>query len=113
MPTEPTKAEPPKRKRRWFQFSLSELLLAVTLCAAACWVFVDRRRIIHERDDLIHARDDAVQKLKALSRQVGEYKAQAKGAEDEAGELAQQAAAESSQYKEQIKLLKAVIRDSK
>ena len=26
MPTEPTKAEPPKRQRRWFQFSLRTLV---------------------------------------------------------------------------------------
>ena len=31
MQTEPTKAEPPKRKRRWFQFSLRTQLIVVTL----------------------------------------------------------------------------------
>ena len=31
MEAEPTKAEPPKRKRRWFQFSLRTLMIAVTL----------------------------------------------------------------------------------
>jgi hypothetical protein len=29
MQTEPTEADPPKRKRRWFQFSLRTLLLVV------------------------------------------------------------------------------------
>jgi hypothetical protein len=33
MPTEPPKAEPPKRKRRWFQFSLRSLMIVVTLLA--------------------------------------------------------------------------------
>jgi hypothetical protein len=27
MQTEPSKADPPKRKRRWFQFSLRSLLI--------------------------------------------------------------------------------------
>ena len=31
METEPTKVEPPNRKRRWFQFSLRTLLIGVTL----------------------------------------------------------------------------------
>jgi hypothetical protein len=31
MQTDPSKAEPPKRKRRWFQFSLCTLLIVVTL----------------------------------------------------------------------------------
>jgi hypothetical protein len=35
MQTEPSEAEPPKRKRRWFQFSLRALLV-VTLLAVAC-----------------------------------------------------------------------------
>ncbi len=36
MPTEPSKAEPPNCKRRWFQFSLRTLLVGVTLLAVAC-----------------------------------------------------------------------------
>jgi hypothetical protein len=34
LEVEPPKAEPSKRKRRWFQFSLRTLLIAFTLCAA-------------------------------------------------------------------------------
>jgi hypothetical protein len=34
MQTEPSKADPPKRNRRWFQFSLRTLLIGVTLLAA-------------------------------------------------------------------------------
>src|SRR6516225_1917245 len=33
MEAEPPKAELPKRKRRWFQFSLRTLMIGVTLCA--------------------------------------------------------------------------------
>jgi hypothetical protein len=33
MEAEPLKAEPPKRKRRWFQFSLRTLLIVVTVVA--------------------------------------------------------------------------------
>jgi hypothetical protein len=33
MQTEPPKADAPKRKRRWFQFSLRSLLIVVTLTA--------------------------------------------------------------------------------
>ena len=36
MQTEPPKADPPKRKRRWFQFSLRSLLILVTLLAVVC-----------------------------------------------------------------------------
>jgi hypothetical protein len=35
MEAEPSKAEPPKRKRRWFQFSLRTLMIVVTLLAVA------------------------------------------------------------------------------
>ncbi len=35
MQTEPPKAEPPKRKRRRFQYSLRTLLIAVALLAVA------------------------------------------------------------------------------
>ena len=36
METEPTKAEPPKRKRRWFQFSLRTLLVFTAVVAVTC-----------------------------------------------------------------------------
>jgi hypothetical protein len=42
MEAEPTIAAPPKRKRRWFQFSLRTLLLGVTLVAAACGYLAPR-----------------------------------------------------------------------
>jgi hypothetical protein len=38
MEAEPSKADPPKRKRRWFQFSLRTLLIGVTLfCIFGAW----------------------------------------------------------------------------
>jgi hypothetical protein len=36
METEPPKADPPKSKRRWFQFSLRTLLIGVTLLTISC-----------------------------------------------------------------------------
>ena len=51
MEAEPNKAEPPKRKRRWYQFSLRSLMIGVTLLALACWAILDRQRLIHERDE--------------------------------------------------------------
>jgi hypothetical protein len=47
MQTEPPKAEPPKRKRRWFQFSLRALLIFTVICAvAAGWLgeTIERKR---------------------------------------------------------------------
>jgi hypothetical protein len=48
MQTEPPEAEPPKRKRRWFQFSLLSLLIFTMACAVgAAWVAreMERKRI--------------------------------------------------------------------
>jgi hypothetical protein len=48
MQTEPPKAEPPKRKRRWFQFSFRTLLILTVPCAVgAAWVAreMERKRI--------------------------------------------------------------------
>ena len=40
MQSEPPQADPPKRKRRWFQFSLRSLLIGVTVLAVICAVGV-------------------------------------------------------------------------
>jgi type VI protein secretion system component VasK len=53
MEAEPPVAAEPKRKRRWFQFSLRTLMIAVTLLAVACWVVADRARLIRERDEAL------------------------------------------------------------
>jgi hypothetical protein len=39
MESEPPTVEPPKRKRRWFQFSLRTLLVVVALIAVGCFWF--------------------------------------------------------------------------
>ena len=36
METEPPEADPPKRKRRWFQFSLRTLMIFTIIVAVAC-----------------------------------------------------------------------------
>ena len=36
MQSEPTKAEPPKRKRRWYQFSLRSLMIFTLIVAIPC-----------------------------------------------------------------------------
>jgi hypothetical protein len=53
METEPPKAEPPRRKRRWFQFSLRTLLIGVTLLAVACAYVAWQARIVRERRALL------------------------------------------------------------
>ena len=53
MDAEPTKADPPKRKRRWFQFSLRTLLIAVTVLAVVCGYAAWQAKIVHERKALL------------------------------------------------------------
>jgi hypothetical protein len=50
MQTEPPKAEPPKRNRRWFQFSLRSLTIGVTLLAVPCAYVGYNLNWIRERD---------------------------------------------------------------
>jgi Tfp pilus assembly protein FimT len=38
MHAEPPKVDPPKRKRRWFQYSLRSLLIVVAIAAVQCAV---------------------------------------------------------------------------
>ncbi len=42
-------SKPPKRKRRWFQFSLRTLLIGVTLLAVACAYVGWQAKIVRER----------------------------------------------------------------
>jgi hypothetical protein len=51
METEPSKAEPPKRKRRWFQFSLRTLLIVVTLLAVACRYVGSQVKFLRDRHE--------------------------------------------------------------
>jgi hypothetical protein len=49
MEAEPLKTEPPKRKRRWYQFSLRTLMIVVTLLAVPCAYVAHEARIVAER----------------------------------------------------------------
>jgi hypothetical protein len=50
MQTEPPKAEPPKRKRRWYQFSLRTLMIGVTLFCVVVGGYVGwQAKIVRER----------------------------------------------------------------
>ena len=56
MQSEPPQADPPNRKRRWFQFSLRTLMIGVTLLAVLCGWFgmkVERARKRHEAVEAI------------------------------------------------------------
>jgi hypothetical protein len=60
MQTEPIKADPPKRKRRWFQFSLRTVIVVVTIVSVQCAVCLpmlrewqQRRQQEAEIDELI------------------------------------------------------------
>ena len=46
MQTEPPGADPPKRTRRWFQFSLRTLMIGVTLLAVASGYVACEARIV-------------------------------------------------------------------
>jgi hypothetical protein len=52
MQTEPPIADPPKRKRRWFQFRLRTLMVVVTIMAAGCAWIAHEGRIVQERTAL-------------------------------------------------------------
>jgi len=54
MESEPPKAEPPKRGRRWYQFSLRTLLIVVTLLAIPCAYLSWQAKIVAERRRLLH-----------------------------------------------------------
>jgi hypothetical protein len=49
MQTEPPIADPPKRKRRWFQFRLRTLMFVVTIAGVGCAWIAHEGRIVQER----------------------------------------------------------------
>ena len=55
MEAEPHNAEPPKRKRRWFQFRLRTLMIGVTLLAVVCGYIAWQKKIVNERSSIIPA----------------------------------------------------------
>jgi len=80
MQTEPSKAGPPKLKRRWCQFSLRTLMIGVTLVAALCPVCIPALRRWLEHNDAIVAIDpyltadvfaNTTEKLKRVRRHDG------------------------------------------
>jgi hypothetical protein len=52
MQSEPPNAASPKRQRRWFQFSLRTLMIAVTLVAIAAWYVRSEANFVNERKEL-------------------------------------------------------------
>jgi hypothetical protein len=67
MQTEPPKADPPKRNRRWFQFSLRDLLALVALAALACAIAFP---MIRKRQRNRAIKKKADEALKALIKPV-------------------------------------------
>jgi hypothetical protein len=49
MQIEPRQPDAPKRKRRWFQFSLRTLMIGVTLLAMVCGYVGRQTKIVRER----------------------------------------------------------------
>jgi hypothetical protein len=52
MEVEPSRADSPKRKRRWFQFSLRSLLIVVAVTAVACAWFAHEAHAVQQRKTL-------------------------------------------------------------
>ena len=72
MLTDPPKAEPPQRKRRWFQFSLRSLLVIVAVVAVQCGICLPMLREWQRQSD----QTERDQKMRAViaaweARQVG------------------------------------------
>jgi NTF2 fold immunity protein len=69
-------ANGPKRRRRWFQFSLRSLMIGVTLLAIVCGattsVVRDWLRLIRERDDAMQKEAYTSRRLDALSAEFHE-----------------------------------------
>ena len=59
MQTEPRKAEPPKRERRWFQFSLRTLMIVTVVCAIGSARVAQKIERKHQEQAAV----DAIRKL--------------------------------------------------
>ena len=52
MEAEPPRADPPKRKRRWFQFSLRTMMIVVAVTAVACAYLAHEAHAVQQRKSL-------------------------------------------------------------
>jgi hypothetical protein len=72
MQTEPPKADAPKRKRRWFQFSLRTMMIVVTLLAiyfgSISWLIHEREQLSHDRDAWREQAEEAQRRIRYLSQ---------------------------------------------
>jgi hypothetical protein len=71
MPTEPSTAEPPKRQRRWCQFSLRTLFVILTIVAVQSAVCLPMLREWQSRRERTHS---LVERLKAVVIITGGYR---------------------------------------
>jgi hypothetical protein len=58
MQTEPPKAEPPKRKRRWFQFRLRTLMTVVTIFCVVGGYVAHEAKITMDRKAMLETGSD-------------------------------------------------------
>jgi hypothetical protein len=78
MQVDPPDADPPKRKRRWFQFSLRTLLIVVTLLCVACGYVGWQAKIVRDRRELLDSSKPAEwsqtddENLSWLQRKLGD-----------------------------------------
>jgi hypothetical protein len=75
MQTESPKADPPKRKRRWFQFSLRTLMIGVTVfCVVIGGYTVWQKKIVKERQEWLHAHSRQPDLPKITGLRIGDDK---------------------------------------
>ena len=70
MRTEPTKAEPPKRKLHRFQFRLRTLMIAVSLAAVPCAYVAHEAKIVRARNAWLSSNRPVLPEALYLTREV-------------------------------------------
>src|ERR1700688_4093263 len=70
MQAEPSKAEPPKRKRRWFQFSLRTLMIVVTLLAVVSAYVGWQAKIVRTRKAWLSSNRQGLSEALYVTRDV-------------------------------------------
>jgi hypothetical protein len=79
MEAEPPKADLPKRKRRWLQFSLRTLMIAVALLAVPLGYVGWQAKIVRERNAYLRNhgwKEGDWSRLSALRRWLGDFPAE-------------------------------------